>query len=110
MKFFILNISDWFCFCNRNMPTLCRPIRKKLIVKLRKKQREKIERMLSAGIESVRVVKRAQALRLLAAGRRSPEVADARRFNRESAQHRLAVCGGGLVSGPLRSATTWGAT
>src|SRR5712691_4079698 len=53
----------------------CRTSRRKLKVKLRKKQREKIEQMLSAGTQSVRVVKRAQALRLLAEGRLSPEMA-----------------------------------
>ena len=49
-------------------------VRKKCSITLRKRDLVCIDALLSAGIHSVRVVKRAQALRLLAAGRPSPEV------------------------------------
>jgi transposase len=48
--------------------------RKKLSIMLREKDLRSIDALLSAGVQSVRVVKRAQALRLLAVGRPSPEV------------------------------------
>ena len=52
-------------------------ILKKLAIKLRKSDLERIQVLLSGGVESIRVVKRAQSLRLLAAGQRSPEVGSA---------------------------------
>jgi transposase len=48
--------------------------RKKLSITLKKGDRGRIRVLLSAGVQPVRVVKRAQALRLLAEGQRSPEV------------------------------------
>ena len=48
--------------------------RKKLSITLKKSDLGRIRTLLSAGVQSVRVVKRAQALRLLAAGQRSPQV------------------------------------
>ena len=51
--------------------------RRRLVVRLKKKDSERLGKLLAGGIESVRVVKRAQALRLLAAGERSPQVARA---------------------------------
>ena len=51
-----------------------RGTRKKLSITLRKKDLWSIDALLSAGVQSVRVVKRAQALRLLASGRPSPQV------------------------------------
>jgi hypothetical protein len=52
-------------------------IRKKLSIRLKKKDLGSIHALLSAGTQSVRVIKRAQALRLLAAGQRSPQVGSA---------------------------------
>jgi putative transposase len=52
-----------------------RSCRKRLSVKLEDEERGQIQILLSSGVQSVRVVKRAQALRLLAEGLRSPEVA-----------------------------------
>jgi transposase len=49
-------------------------IRKKLSVTLRESDLGGIHALLSAGVQPVRVVKRAQALRLLAAGQPSPQV------------------------------------
>ncbi len=49
--------------------------RKRLSVKLKNEERGQIQILLSPGVQSVRVVKRAQALRLLAEGWRSPQVA-----------------------------------
>jgi hypothetical protein len=49
-------------------------IRKKPGIRLKKKELEQIGDLLSAGVQPVRVVKRAQVLRLLAAGHPSPEV------------------------------------
>ena len=49
-------------------------IRKKLSVTLEKGDLGRIDALLSAGIQSVRVIKRAQVLRLLAAGQPSPQV------------------------------------
>ena len=49
-------------------------IRKKLSITLRESDLGRIHALLSAGVQPVRVVKRAQALRLLAAGQPSPQV------------------------------------
>jgi len=49
-------------------------IRKKLSITLRKRDVGRIHALLSGGVQPVRVVKRAQALRLLAAGQPSPQV------------------------------------
>ena len=51
--------------------------RKRLVVKLKKKEHERIQALLSCGVGSVRVFKRAQGLRLLAEGQRSPQVGPA---------------------------------
>jgi transposase len=51
-----------------------RVVRRKLFIRLRKGDLEHIDTLLSAGVQSVRVVKRAQSLRLLATGRPSPQV------------------------------------
>src|SRR6202011_1452877 len=49
-------------------------IHKKLSITLRKTDSGCIDALLSAGVQSVRVIKRAQTLRLLAEGQRSPQV------------------------------------
>src|SRR5450759_1874918 len=49
-------------------------IRKKLSITLRKRDVGRIHALLSGGVQPVRVVKRAQALRLLAAVQPSPQV------------------------------------
>ena len=49
-------------------------IHKKLSITLRKTDSGRIHALLSAGVQSVRVIKRAQALRLLAEGQLSPQV------------------------------------
>jgi len=48
--------------------------RRKLVVKLSKAAEREVAELLRAGIQPVRVIKRAQALRLLAAGQGPPEV------------------------------------
>ena len=47
---------------------------RKLVVKLRKAEQQKLTELLRAGVQPVRVIKRAQSLRLLAAGLSPPEV------------------------------------
>jgi hypothetical protein len=49
-------------------------VRKKRSITLRKRDAVRIHVLLSAGVQSVRVIKRAQALRLLAEGQLSPQV------------------------------------
>lgn len=48
--------------------------RRKLVVKLSKAEERKLAELLRAGVQPVRVVKRAQSLRLLAAGQMASEV------------------------------------
>jgi len=57
------------------MNTCCS--RKKLSLTLKKRDLGRIRTLLSAGVQPVRVVKRAQALRLLAAGQHCPQVGSA---------------------------------
>jgi hypothetical protein len=47
---------------------------RKLVVKLSKADEQKLAELLRAGVQSVRVIKRAQTLRLLAAGQSPPAV------------------------------------
>lgn len=47
---------------------------RKLVVKLRKAEEQELAELLRAGIQQVRVIKRAQSLRLLAAGQSPPQV------------------------------------
>ena len=48
--------------------------RRKLVVKLSDAKERQLEELLSSGVQSVRVIKRAQTLRLLAAGQSPPQV------------------------------------
>lgn len=48
---------------------------RKLVVKLNKSEKQEIRKLLRAGIQSVRVIKRAQSLRLLDAGQSAPQTA-----------------------------------
>jgi hypothetical protein len=47
---------------------------RKLVVKLSRAEEQEVAELLRAGVQSVRVVKRAQSLRLLAAGQSPPQV------------------------------------
>ena len=48
---------------------------RKLVVKLSQSEKRKIRELLRAGVQPVRVIKRAQTLRLLAAGQSAPQAA-----------------------------------
>ncbi len=51
--------------------------KRKLNVRLKKRNQDEIESLLGGGVHSIRVIKRAQSLRLLARGERPPQVASA---------------------------------
>jgi hypothetical protein len=60
---------------------------RKLVVKLSKADEQKLAELLRAGVQSVRVIKRAQTLRLLGAGQSPQAVGRSVRLTARGARH-----------------------